>query len=139
VAARLHAIRARATGDGHDLLAAAERHAAARLCGDALELAGLAAAALGRDTTGARARALVLADEMRAHLRIATPRFEPVVGLSRRELEVARLAARGMTDRDIAHTLVLSVRTVESHLAAVYRKLGIGSRHQLADVLAEVR
>ena len=138
VAARLHAIRARAGGDGHDLLAAAERHATARLCGDALELAGLAVAALGRDTSGARARAALLADGMREHLRIASPRFEPVVGLSRRELEVARLAARGMTDRDIAHTLVLSVRTVESHLASAYRKLGIGSRRQLTDVLAEM-
>ena len=48
----------------------------------------------------------------------------PVVPLTRRELEIATLAARGMTDRDIAATLVISVRTVESHLAAAYRKLG---------------
>ena len=75
---------------------------------------------------------------MRARLRLAAPTFEPVVGLTRRELEVARLAARGLTDRGIADRLVLSVRTVESHLASAYRKLGIGSRRQLRDILAEI-
>ena len=75
---------------------------------------------------------------MRGRLQLPAPTFEPVVGLTRRELEVARMAARGLTDRDIAESLVVSVRTVESHLAAGYRKLGISSRRQLREVLAEM-
>ncbi len=52
--------------------------------------------------------------------------------LTRRELEVASLAALRLTDREIAGELYLSVRTVESHLARTYRKLGVSSRRQLA-------
>ena len=44
-------------------------------------------------------------------------------------------SASGMSDRDIAATLVVSIRTVESHLAACYRKLDITSRQGLRDVL----
>jgi DNA-binding NarL/FixJ family response regulator len=61
-----------------------------------------------------------------------TPTVDTVGGLSRRELEVARLAAGGMTDREIAARLVLSVRTIESHLASGYRKLAVSSRDDLA-------
>ncbi|MET0579546.1 MAG: helix-turn-helix transcriptional regulator, partial [Ilumatobacteraceae bacterium] len=56
--------------------------------------------------------------------------------LTRRELEVATMAARGMGDRDIADVLVVSVRTVESHLASAYRKLAITSRRDLAQALS---
>jgi DNA-binding NarL/FixJ family response regulator len=49
---------------------------------------------------------------------------------------VAELAAMGHSNREIADRLVLSVRTVESHLASAYRKLGIRSRVQLASALA---
>jgi DNA-binding CsgD family transcriptional regulator len=55
--------------------------------------------------------------------------------LTRREAEVAGLAAGGFTDREIAARLFVSVRTVESHLASAYRKLGVGSRVQLSDAL----
>jgi DNA-binding CsgD family transcriptional regulator len=133
--ARAGGVRARATGDAAVLLAAAERHAALGLLGDAADLAGLAMAACGnlRSERGARAKALV--DEMRLRLRQVVAAPSPVVPLTRRELEVASLAARGMTDQDIAGTLVISVRTVESHLAAVYRKLGINSRRGLREAL----
>ncbi|MGW6931389.1 LuxR C-terminal-related transcriptional regulator [Lentzea sp. NPDC054927] len=57
-------------------------------------------------------------------------------GLTKRELEVVRHAAAGMTDRRIAERLVVSVRTVESHLAAAYRKLAISSRQELAGLFA---
>ena len=53
----------------------------------------------------------------------------------RREAEIARLAAQGLRDKDIADELVLSVRTVESHLATTYRKLRITSRRELVDAL----
>ncbi len=56
-------------------------------------------------------------------------------GLSPRELEVAQLAAGGMTDREIAARLVLSVRTIESHLANTYRKLAVSSRAELTPTL----
>jgi DNA-binding CsgD family transcriptional regulator len=136
--ARAASIRARANGDGMILLMAAEHNAACGIDVEAVELAQLAGAALSRDTTGARARAALVADEARQRLQIDVPGFEPVVGLTRRELETARLAARGQTDKAIADTLVLSVRTVESHLASAYRKLGISSRRQLSDILADL-
>jgi DNA-binding CsgD family transcriptional regulator len=51
--------------------------------------------------------------------------------LTRRELEVARLAAEGYTAAEIGRRLNIGGRTVESHLASVYSKLRIGSRLQL--------
>lgn len=52
------------------------------------------------------------------------------------ERSVAELAAAGRSNQEIADQLVLSVRTVESHLSAAYRKLGIRSRAQLGAHLA---
>ncbi|HHQ48071.1 MAG TPA: LuxR family transcriptional regulator, partial [Acidobacteria bacterium] len=48
-----------------------------------------------------------------------------------REREVARLAARGYTAREIAERLYISTRTVESHLARIYPKLGVASKAEL--------
>lgn len=55
--------------------------------------------------------------------------------LSRREHEIAGLAARGLTNRDIAQRLIIGERTVESHLYRVFTKLGISSRDQIASAL----
>jgi DNA-binding CsgD family transcriptional regulator len=55
--------------------------------------------------------------------------------LTRREQEVALLAARGMSKREIAGMLFLSVRTIGNHINHVYAKLGIGSREELRIVL----
>jgi DNA-binding CsgD family transcriptional regulator len=55
--------------------------------------------------------------------------------LSRRELEVADLAADGLSSEEIAGRLFLSVRTVDNHLQHVYEKLGIGSRRELSTAL----
>ena len=49
-------------------------------------------------------------------------------GLSRRELEVLTLAARGLSNRQIANALRLAEATVKRHLANLYPKLGVGSR-----------
>ncbi|NTW35907.1 MAG: response regulator transcription factor, partial [Syntrophobacteraceae bacterium] len=49
-------------------------------------------------------------------------------GLTAREVEVLRLVARGLTDAQVADDLVLSRRTVSTHLSSIYSKLGIGSR-----------
>jgi len=48
--------------------------------------------------------------------------------LTRRELEILRLVAQGLTDAQIAERLVLSKRTVNAHLTSIYRKLDINSR-----------
>jgi DNA-binding NarL/FixJ family response regulator len=48
--------------------------------------------------------------------------------LSERELDIIRLAARGLTNKDIADRLHLSYRTIEGHLRDIFNKLGVGSR-----------
>jgi DNA-binding NarL/FixJ family response regulator len=53
---------------------------------------------------------------------------EQVEALTQRELDVLRLAARGMTNREIGHELSISHRTVQGHLASVYEKLAVNSR-----------
>ncbi|HET6865621.1 MAG TPA: helix-turn-helix transcriptional regulator, partial [Solirubrobacteraceae bacterium] len=55
--------------------------------------------------------------------------------LTRRERDIAQLAARGLSNREIADRLVVSVRTVESHLAHAYTKLAVNKREDLAEVL----
>jgi DNA-binding CsgD family transcriptional regulator/tetratricopeptide (TPR) repeat protein len=57
--------------------------------------------------------------------------------LSRREREIARLTVAGLRRRDIAHQLVISPRTVDSHLQRIYRKLGVHDRESLAQALSE--
>jgi DNA-binding CsgD family transcriptional regulator len=49
-------------------------------------------------------------------------------GLSVREVEVLRLVAQGMTDRQVAEQLFLSPRTINQHLRSIYNKLGVSSR-----------
>jgi DNA-binding CsgD family transcriptional regulator/DNA-binding IscR family transcriptional regulator len=58
--------------------------------------------------------------------------------LTRREHEVARLAATGMTAREIAQALFVGKRTVETHLASIYAKLGVDSKLQLVRRAAEL-
>ena len=68
----------------------------------------------------------------------AKPRRDPIESRSRltaSELRVARLAADGMTNREIAQSLFLTEKTIEVHLTSSYRKLDIGSRTQLGRAL----
>jgi predicted ATPase/DNA-binding CsgD family transcriptional regulator len=62
----------------------------------------------------------------------ATPRPALPAGLSRRELEVGRLVAKGLTNKAVAADLQISVRTVESHVRNVLAKVGLENRTQLA-------
>jgi DNA-binding CsgD family transcriptional regulator len=55
--------------------------------------------------------------------------------LSPQELQIARLAAEGLSNREIGERLYLSHRTVESHLYRLFPKLGVTSRAQLRDAL----
>ncbi|MGH3533783.1 MAG: helix-turn-helix domain-containing protein, partial [Pseudonocardiaceae bacterium] len=56
------------------------------------------------------------------------------VGLTPRELEIARMAAGGLSSREIAARLVVAIRTVDNSLGHVYAKLGIGGRDELAPI-----
>jgi DNA-binding NarL/FixJ family response regulator len=55
-----------------------------------------------------------------------------LASLSRREREVVGLAARGLTNTEIATRLEVTVHAVKFHLASVYRKLGVGNRTEAA-------
>jgi DNA-binding CsgD family transcriptional regulator len=61
----------------------------------------------------------------------------PVDQLTPQELQVATLAAAGLSNKEAAARLFLSVKTIEAHLHRTYRKLGVRSRTELAPLLAE--
>ena len=68
------------------------------------------------------------------------PSFDPELDqLTAREREVLRLIARGYTYKEIARDLFISVKTVESHVSSVLRKLQLSTRHQLTRWAAERR
>jgi DNA-binding NarL/FixJ family response regulator len=62
------------------------------------------------------------------------PSVPPTVHLSRREREVLTLLVQRWTAPEIAENLVLSVRTVESHITNLYNKLGVSSRRDATAV-----
>jgi len=83
-----------------------------------------------------------LAEFAGTELRIAgaRPRRARLTGrgaLTANEARVAELAAGGRSNAEIAQALFVSRKTVEKHLGAAYRKLGIGSRGELAAALAK--
>jgi DNA-binding CsgD family transcriptional regulator len=57
------------------------------------------------------------------------------LGLSPRELQIARLVARGATNRTIASALEISAWTVSTHLRRIFAKLGVGSRAEMVATL----
>jgi DNA-binding NarL/FixJ family response regulator len=68
------------------------------------------------------------------------PFFDPELDqLTTREREVLRLIARGYTYKEIARDLFISVKTVESHVSSVLRKLQLSTRHQLTRWATERR
>jgi DNA-binding NarL/FixJ family response regulator len=70
----------------------------------------------------------------------ATVTFDPELDqLTPREREVLRLIARGYAYKEVARELSISVKTVESHVSAVLRKLQLSSRHQLTRWASERR
>jgi DNA-binding CsgD family transcriptional regulator len=155
-ASRLAALAGVVDGQYVPALAA---HAAALVSGSAAEIeaAGSALEALGASLLAAEAcaaaaaayraggfaRPSAAAERRAADLAAAcgnvrTPGLAlgaPAERLTRREQEVAALAAAGASSREIAARLVLSVRTVDNHLQSAYGKLGVTSRDELAAVL----
>ena len=79
------------------------------------------------------------AERARAELRACGVKSESdpdrKAALTPQELQVALLVARGATNREAAAALFVSPKTIEFHLANVYRKLGLGSRTQLVRAL----
>ena len=75
----------------------------------------------------------------RATTELARTRFgaRQIAGLTPSEHRVAELAAKGMTNRDVAATLFISPKTVEANLSRIYRKLGIHSRAELGSRMRE--
>ena len=132
-----------AASDGAGLVAAGERFE--ELGGSlwAAEAFASAAAALESEgrassarTSAARAGVVLARRCEGAH----TPALSDItLGtlLTPRERDVALLAARGLANREIAERFVVSVRTIESHLAQAYRKLGVKDRTELSGLLAD--
>ncbi|MBK3577701.1 AAA family ATPase [Streptomyces sp. MBT65] len=90
--------------------------------------------------TATRLGAGHLAESARGELRAsgvaeAPASTHPLVELTAQQRQIVRLAADGLSNREIGEQLFLSPRTVGSHLYNVYPKLGISSRHQLRDLL----
>lgn len=113
---------------------------------DSLGLAAEAAAELAdlhrarseaRLATAARQRSADLADRAGGLHTPVLARGAGIEPLTPREREVALLAAGGRSSRDIGDHLGVSTRTVDTHLARVYRKLGISGRSELAAALDE--
>jgi len=125
--ARLEHAKAR-TELGAALRRANRRSQAREELRQAVELATLCGAA----PLAARAETELLATGARPR-RISLSGVESLTPSERR---VARMAAEGPTNREIAQALFVSTRTVEVHLTSIYRKLEISSRSQLVGALA---
>jgi predicted ATPase/DNA-binding CsgD family transcriptional regulator len=87
----------------------------------------------GADTTSDQALAHALGKETGTTPEAGiAPSATPACPLSRREQEVAELVAKGMSNKEIAATLVIAQRTAESHVENILTKLGFSSRTQIA-------
>jgi DNA-binding NarL/FixJ family response regulator len=90
------------------------------LAGKHLDRDGASALALGNSTQVA----------------VAAPGQASAGPLGKREAEVARLVAEGLTNKEIGQRLFISERTVDSHVRSILNKLGFNSRAQIAAWIA---
>ena len=118
----------------YPLLAAGQEPCERQTCRVLDEPAYHAAHSHGRSLTPADSVAYALQE----HPEPAVPKApDSELQLTRREEEVAVLVARGLSNRDIAKSLVISQRTAESHVANILTKQGFTSRSQIAAWIAE--
>jgi DNA-binding CsgD family transcriptional regulator len=136
--------RARAEDDPRLLAACSERFEVMGAILFAAE-ASYAAAHAYRTKGDGRAAAAATVRATSLHARCENAVIPWVAGfqgnevLTRREQQIALLAAAGNSDGTIAVELEISVRTVENHLARAYRKLGITRRHDLPEALTSMQ
>ncbi|WP_327251099.1 LuxR C-terminal-related transcriptional regulator [Streptomyces sp. NBC_01244] len=136
LAAALHA------GDPDLLLASADELHALAMDLMAAEAAAAAAAALRRG--GEARRATAAAQQSAGLARTCEGARTPLLAaaktpaqLTPRQRDIAHLAAKGTTSKQIAESLHLSTRTVDNHLQTIYTKLGVSTRRELAALLQE--
>lgn len=105
---------------------------------EAAAQAAQAYASAGRTASAraASARAWVLADLCDGARTPALARLQ-APGLTPRQYEIAHLAAAGLTNKQIAHQLTVSERTVGNHLQAAYTKLGASGRADLKKLIGD--
>jgi DNA-binding CsgD family transcriptional regulator len=135
--------RAAAGGDGAGLRSVSEDFEKLGLALFAAEAAAQAAIAFRRagrqaSSRSAESRAWLLAQRCGgartpALVELAAPELTP------RQREIAQLAAAGLSNREIAERLTLSVRTAANHLQAVYDRLGVNCRAEVALILRELQ
>jgi DNA-binding CsgD family transcriptional regulator len=109
---------------------------AAEACAEAARLhrdSGRASSALA-----AASRGQALAGQCQGASTPALAGLTEPLPLTRREREVATLAAGGLSNREIAERLVVSVRTIDNHLHSAYSKLGVTGRDELSALLDPV-
>jgi DNA-binding NarL/FixJ family response regulator len=111
--------------------------------------------ALGADSAARELRKLVRTGKLdgdavsyvlsAAGHKVSRARKKMVGGLSKREMEVLRLLSRGLTVKQMAAELVISEKTVDSHIQHIYTKINVSTRvaatlfameHQLLDAVA---
>jgi DNA-binding CsgD family transcriptional regulator len=134
-----HALAAaRQDGPSLDQVAADFEAAGASL----LAAEAAAQAALAYQRAGRQPSARTAAASSARYLEACQGGWTPALGmlqaprLTPRELEIAKLASQGLTNREIAERLVTSVRTVDNHLYQAYSKLGIRGREDLGRFFA---
>ncbi|MBB4736684.1 DNA-binding NarL/FixJ family response regulator [Actinoplanes octamycinicus] len=95
---------------------------------------------VGALDTFERLRAAAWAARVHAELRIAVPAADgpDFAALTAQQEQIVRLAARGLTNREIGERLFLSPRTVGSHLYRLFPQLGVTNRTQLGELVAAV-
>ncbi|MBV9423770.1 MAG: AAA family ATPase [Solirubrobacterales bacterium] len=141
IAAYANHAAASARRNGTELEGAAENFARIGALLHAAEVSAEAAAV--HSAGGDRPQAVAAAERCRQFVTHCEGAWTPMLrfadaaahNLTAREAEVAALASRGLTNAEIAERLVLSTRTVDSHMQRIYGKLGINRRQHLADIL----
>jgi DNA-binding CsgD family transcriptional regulator len=144
----VHLAHGHATGDHTSLraaLAVADEHRLALLSGRARLLLGLhdvdtetnltAAARIFQHLGAAPWRRRAVVEIRRRGLKIPRERARTTTSLTEIETEIARLVQLGHSNREIATTVFLSVKTVETHLSRIYQKTGCANRLSLTRAL----